>query len=230
MDLVMADSKWLRPWLKSLVWEKDIIQPVRTTLLLPVAIGLLWWTKRFRAALLLPMVPGACWVIYWFVSAPNPRFVGPAFWILGLWTLTLLALAVGNLREGRQPSPHHLNVAPSSGSGSSMRLRAALNSEVSPLFCRLISMVAILLALCCLTKIPPTFDRREDGFCAIPQPPLRVWQTPSRFCVILPISGAQTWDAPLPATYFEPVDIELRGATLSSGFRVRSPQSLAPPR
>jgi hypothetical protein len=233
MNLVLADSKWLRPWLKSLVREKDIIQPVRMTLLLPVAVGLLWRTRKFQAAWLLPMAPGACWVIYWFLSAPDPRFVGPAFWILSLWTLTLLALAVGSLRRGRQPSPGGPQVAPAPGCGVSARAEAkcaASDGEVSPLFCRAIAIAAILLALCCLTKIPPALDRRQDGFCAIPQPPLRIWRTPSKLGVILAVSGDQTWDAPLPAADLEPSDLELRGATLRSGFRVRPTEALAPPR
>jgi hypothetical protein len=234
LDLVLADSKWLWPWLKSLIREKGIIQSVLPMLLLPVAVGLLCWTRKFRFPLLLPMVPGACSVTYWFLSSPQPRFVGAAFWILSLWTLTLLALAVDSLRGGRRPSLGGPQFAPAPGDEASAHTKAecaASDAEVCPPFCRAIAIGAILLALCCLVKIPPALDRRQDGFCAIPQPPLRIWRAPSNFGVFLAVSGDQTWDAPLPAADLEPSDdLELRGPTLRSGFRARLPAPLAPPR
>ena len=84
-DEVLAGWRWLGPWLRRLVGEQRHIVGI----VLPFVLGLgvlivdalrrrgspadRWWS----AAFMLPAVGG---VLFWFLTAPEPRFAGVTFW------------------------------------------------------------------------------------------------------------------------------------------------------
>ncbi len=135
IDLAWKDPKWFLNSLDSLGWNtREVILPLAMSLAAIVVSPLLWLYRRrgerrpgVSAITLLPTVVA---LVFWFVTAPRPRFAGASFWLLGIQAVlvalggsiatrngrgavSLLTLALGGLafHDGgpffqAQPSPH----------------------------------------------------------------------------------------------------------------------------
>lgn len=97
VDEVLGDNRWICPWMNRMVRDKFwVITPV---LMAFAGAAVCWWRRRKLASSLQPKVwlflalPLAS-LIFWFFSAPDPRFAGAAFWLLGNG---LVAIAVSTL-------------------------------------------------------------------------------------------------------------------------------------
>ena len=99
-DEVLADWSWLTPWMYSIYprhfW--DVIFP----LLCLLFIGLpLMAYRGYRKEIeisygFLFLLPGIAGIIFWFFTAPDPRFAGAVFWYLGAG-----AVAIGFARYSK---------------------------------------------------------------------------------------------------------------------------------
>ncbi len=91
---VLSDWRWFEPWCERLLSERANLFEVILPILL-CAIGiLLLWRRKFAdksapIRLLLFLFPIFCAVVFWFVTAPDPRFAGISFWLLGAGVLTI---------------------------------------------------------------------------------------------------------------------------------------------
>jgi hypothetical protein len=92
---VLGNWNWLKPWLIR-IWSSqrfEVIMP----LLLTVIAGLLAFLCRRLAKVRLTtaglpvLIPPICCLVFWFATAPDPRFAGASFWILGAGSLSVVA-------------------------------------------------------------------------------------------------------------------------------------------
>ena len=104
-EQVLANWNWVLPWFKELVayWRLEVDIPLIFT-----ALGLMVWLSRLsgkrgagraNSDILFLAAPLAA-LVFWFFTAPSPRFAGAAFWWLGGGTLTLA------VRDHRGESNH----------------------------------------------------------------------------------------------------------------------------
>ncbi len=189
-----VDEGWLKPWIaRTLLGE--LKQPVFVIGVASVGLAMLrlYTGKAFGLKLWLPLIAPAGWILYWFLTAPDPRFGRAAFWLIGAW---LSAMVAGSLVEIR-------------GWRSKWIMRAVL-----------IFGIAAVMPTSVLRKKIIT-DLAVSGFGVIPRVPLTEYHTASGLMLIVPVSDAVVWDAPLPSTPYPEQTLELRGKTLANGFRYR---------
>jgi hypothetical protein len=99
---VLGNWNWLGPWLKNMFstprFIGEMIYPLSIFLLfigvdIIVACIFLWRRRRVHYLDWIVLLPGIFGLIYWFFSAPAPRFANAVFWILPICAaLILLAL------------------------------------------------------------------------------------------------------------------------------------------
>ncbi|MFT5241379.1 MAG: hypothetical protein ACI9X0_002359 [Kiritimatiellia bacterium] len=100
-ELVGRNGGWIRPWLERVLLQNrfEIVAPVLTALL---AVALVAFGRRRgelrRCALL--CLPGVLGVVFWFLSAPDPRFLGSISWVLAA---SMLVLALQHRRHWALP-------------------------------------------------------------------------------------------------------------------------------
>lgn len=184
---------WLAGSWLALSW-RDLIAPMLIAVLTPL--GMLGFSRQ--AALRvgrrwLVLVPVWLALVFWFVTAPDPRFAGSLFWLaaaapVAFWLpaaprLAQTALLVGFLAGVEMPNASHL-----------MHL----------------IQVPAMVATGQFADIPD-----------VPEEQFWVFTTRSDLQVYVPVDGDQVWDAPLPATPYPNPDLRLRCPhSLACGFAV----------
>lgn len=106
IDLAWKDPKWFLNSLDSLGWHtREVILPLCMTAAALVVSPFLWlWRRRgerrpgVSAITLLPTVVA---LVFWFVTAPRPRFAGAAFWLLGMQAVLVALGGSISTRSGR---------------------------------------------------------------------------------------------------------------------------------
>ncbi|MDE0839741.1 MAG: hypothetical protein OSB41_11910 [Kiritimatiellae bacterium] len=104
-ELVGQSSAWLRPWLERVLAQNkfEIAFPLMTVFLAALIFG--FGRKNgappmeFRRCALL-CLPGLLGVVFWFLSAPDPRFLGSISWVLAA---SMLVLALQHRRQWALP-------------------------------------------------------------------------------------------------------------------------------
>ena len=137
----------------------------------------------------LPLIPALLSAIFWFYSAPDPRFAGSVFWLLTLWLLTLVML--------RLPASRWL-------------------ARITLL--PVLIMAAVIVAnglhddfhsdghgFPALPQVPITQFQTNSGLL------VNVAANPD--------DTLELWDAPLPASPYKIPELMLRGTDLRDGFR-----------
>jgi len=187
---------WLGPWMGRVFREPET---VLVLLFGALAVGAFLAARvpsfRSRACagparwLLVPIFPGVAGLVFWFVTAPDPRFLGAPPLAAAAW-----CCAVGW-----------------------WRWRAVIDGRWPALGAGLVT---------CLLMAPKHDDAPGSKFDAFgwgkpPKVRLISKTTDSGVAIQLPESGQLVWDGKLPSTpYFEP-RLELRGAKLRHGFKLR---------
>jgi hypothetical protein len=195
-DRVSLRPDWLRHWTANYLGRPMLKWPLITLGLSCATLIGMSLRFSFNPKWLIPLLPAFLSVLYWFLTAPNVRFVGSPLWLLALW-----------------PTALALNLA-------AERVRLPWRSVL------LVGFIAVAVAISIkpLFRRSPHFRGKLDGFAAIPTTPLEVYKTASGLQVWVPADRERkTWDAPLPAAPFAPgPKLELRGPSLAQGFRIGS--------
>lgn len=190
-----AGWAWLHPWFAEV--RHDRVEFLIPTLIIVFGILFLIFARKESEKslrnlwpLLLPCFAS---IVFWFLSAPALRFAQGEIWVL-TGTIGSVVLTV-----------------------LSKKTRAARNMVLT----------LVILALAGLAVGPTTLWSQfydplfgAHSYALFPQAPTITMDTQSGLKIIVPASGQQCWDAPLPCTpYFSP-NIQLRQApSLKSGFR-----------
>jgi hypothetical protein len=198
---VFADSSWFWPWSDRVMGRPDSILGLcllgfAALLLVILCIRSLRETmKRVCRSSHFLALAATCTasVAFWFLSAPDPRFLGAN---LSLLALSVLGLALEAVATEKGFSIAVIGTALTLGFGICLAFNANGPGLVS-------------------------LERPGIGS-RIPTAQLSQKVTDSGLRVWVPVTSDQTWDAPLPATPYFRQNLSLRGKDLASGFYLRT--------
>jgi len=217
---VLSDWGWLAPWAYRLSIF-DAVIPLLLTLT-GCFITLLYRVKKNRESRAsgvqwLFLLPSVVSLVFWFVTAPDPRYAGAPFWVLGAGAITL-ATQESELSFNRKRSrvATFLCVA----TVASLVVSSFIGGKASA-FRVMIKETNPLKALRQLSV------NRDSGFHGAPQVELNTFVTRSGLTMYSPKNGKQCWDAPLPCARRPIPDLRLRReGDMSHGFICSEPEAV----
>jgi len=194
---VLGSWTWLHPWLHT-ISKAYVVYPLMLTLLFCIIAMVVDRLKKAHRlhylewAILLPSIVAT---IYWFFTAPDPRYANKIFFLASIGAILLFLLSVQDIIRARMfitticivfmiGNAHLVNYA--------FRHRGVVKSI------------------------------SNSGWHAIKEVPLDRKVTSSGLTVYTPRFGDQCWDSPLPSTPYFNDQLRLRNsASMSSGFTIR---------
>jgi hypothetical protein len=204
---VLGRWDWLGGWCLSIIRQPrriaDIVYPF--TVFIGFCVIALAATKRARLrflewSILLPPLLG---VIYWFLTAPEPRFVHAVFWLLSIASALILLTVLRRVVRQRLYWPAFLVV-----------FVVANLSSISSIF-----YVSIYLKNEGIRAIS------LSGWRSVTEVPLDKHTTASGLVVYTPQQGEQCWDSPLPSTPDFNPGLRLRiPGNIAAGFTIAKQQ------
>jgi hypothetical protein len=201
---VLGNWEWLPPWAEANLKQHELLGPLSITLSAGAMVLVRWLMRRPSGTkmrvLWAMLVPNAVFLIFWFLTAPNPRFFGGAAWVLAMATLALaLAQYEGDI------------------------------SRTTTLSKGFTGAYLLLILLPILVDRGFTSAGRQDGFHAVPKIEVNTFEMKSGLILHVPKEGDQCWDTPLPCTPYPTANLGLRQAgDLGSGFVLSEEPNLSP--
>ena len=201
---VLGSWEWLRPWTSLVIKENqvELVYPlvlaviffILTVILVSISIKKLQ-LRWMEFVILVPVVLG---LVYWFFTAPDPRFAYALFWCL---SISLVITFLNTIRP-------FLN----------MRFYIGV-------LCIVFLVTNLRLMGAVLANLYIIKDISTSGWSSIKDRPLFRKETSSGLTVFIPRRTDQCWDAPLPCTPYFNDNLRLRiPGNLGSGFIVTFPQ------
>lgn len=197
---VLGNWNWLAPWFQRVATRLTaIVYPLGVFLALSMinVVASVFWKSRSKKRLfvheivLLPLFAG---LVFWFVTAPDPRFANALFLLLPVSAILLLAAHV----------------------------QKRVNSTVFTVIICVFFIVGNLNLLGWAYWHKWTLKHISlDGYQVVKRVPLNEEITRTGLRVYTPVSGDQCWDAPIPCTPNFNENLRLREPyDMSSGFTV----------
>jgi hypothetical protein len=192
-----VNKDWFKQWVtRTLLGEVNRPLMVVAVSILALAALRLRRPTPFGSDFWLPLIPLAGWLVFWFVTAPDPRFARAAFWLLAGW---LGASATSHLADIRGWKGKRI---------------------MQSLF--ILGVVAIVPGS--VRKGVIVTDLTTSGFGVMPQLPVKEYHTASGLKLFIPAVEELLWNAPLPSTPYPDPSLKLRGKTLAEGFQCSGDQ------
>ena len=224
---VLSDWGWLVPWAYRLPIF-DVVVPLLLTLA-GCFFTLLYRVMKNRESRAsgvqwLFLLPSVASLLFWFVTAPDPRYAGAPFWVLGAGAIALAAQELGmsfNRKMGRFAAFLCLAIVASliaSGviDGKAEALRGIIKENKPLKVFRHLSIKRDLII---------SEPGGDSGFYASPHVDLNTFVTRSGLLMYVPKNGKQCWDAPLPCAKRPMPDLRLRQeGDMSRGFMCSDPE------
>jgi hypothetical protein len=206
--------RWLGPWLRRLSTSYvDVVLPLLLTVGGCLAGFYHITTKSQPKVSRVPwlfLLPTIVSLIFWFLTAPNLKFVGGLFWVLAAGTITLAAPELDN--SARRQLFRFAGAA----SFSIFAMAAGLSAL------SVVGGKSAALMLMQKNKNPlKAFHTLyiESGFEPAPQGDWTTFVTHSGLTIYVPQNGTQCWDAPLPCARRALPNLRLRQeGDMSRGF------------
>jgi hypothetical protein len=237
---VLFDWGWLVPWAYRLP-TFDAVIPLLLTLA-GCFCTLFYHVMKYReskasAVLWLFLLPSVASLLFWFMTAPDPRYAGAPFWVLGAGTVALAAQNLG-MSFNRKMTRFVIFLGLISGlivheaiSGKAGALRIIL-LENNPLkaFRQLsINRDATIIKMANPVEVFRAFvinkPGKDSGFYPPPHVELNTFVTRSGLIIYVPKNGKECWDAPLPCARRPMPDLRLRQeGDMSRGFMCSDPE------
>lgn len=209
MDTVLSTWDWIPGWWDRVQGSFDVylfVLPLEigavTVLLSLISLAIRALFRKFTHwdwLYCLPLIPAFVAGLFWFLSAPDPRFAGSAFWIWGVWGATWLLFSL------RRMPPRWISVL------------------------LLIAPTLIALLIVATEYDHGTYLDEFPRVPTAPVKPYITASGLSVNISDDPNNSLQLWDAPLPASPYSLPSLQLRGTTLREGFRLSPDAVLAPP-
>jgi len=195
---VLGNWKWFAPWLVRLLSHfTTVVFPLTVSVLfciITVAIcSLKKWNRPqyLEWAILLPSIIG---LIYWFFSAPNPKFVYALFYIVSICSILLFLSSIQDMSNRR---------------------------IFFTIICLVFVAANIHFAVYVVENRWAIKSISVSGWHPVKNVPLDRKVTSSGLIVYTPKTGDQCWDSPLPSTPYFNARLRLRNPeSMSSGFTV----------
>src|SRR4029453_4839806 len=224
---VLSDWGWLVPWAYRLPIF-DVVVPLLLTLA-GCFFTLLYRVMKNRESRAsgvqwLFLLPSVASLLFWFVTAPDPRYASAAFWVLGAGAIALAAQELGmsfNQKMGRFAAFFCLAIVASLIAsvvidGQAEALRGIIK-ENNPL--------QVFRHLSIKRDLILSEPGGDSGFYASPHVDLNTFVTHSGLLMYVPKNGKQCWDAPLPCARRPIPDLRLRQeGDMRSGFMCSDPE------
>lgn len=203
LDIGSGNWNWILPWIKEMFKTKHEYFTIHITIplfLIFINSILIFFSKylkkysvhNMKKNIWLILVPSACSILFWFFTAPGPRYVGACFWILGVGT-TIIVIDKFNVLKSRY-------------------FRTFLIS-----FSIILCIGFFFLKNFDKIDIP----EENNGFWKTPSVELKIFETNSGLNVFVPEKGDQCWDAPLPCSPMPNADLRLRReGEMRYGFKI----------
>lgn len=191
------EAGWLKAWIRDNAKSSKVNRPILMFVLSMAVLGSLHFLYRQRSVisrwLLAPLLPPVLWLVFWFFTAPDPRFALAAFNLLSAWAATLMLLQIFAIRQW--PEKYLL--------WSTIVLAFVIGAPRILKNGRFVSSFGV------------------SHFGDLPTPPLVEVAIQPGLVIHVPSTSDQAWNAPLPSAPIGNGSLELRGKTLQEGFRDR---------
>jgi hypothetical protein len=220
---VLVNRDWIRPWVATTIADPIVL---KTFILLGGGLVLIALSRPWRyrkdsflawCGLISPIILS---LLFWFFTAPNPRFAHATLWILAADVAYLPFVCLY-----RMPQPRNAGIAANAGiAGNADTAGNSGAVRHTRLYCAFfLLLVAGLTVFELAAGLARLHQERErfPNFVGGP-PPLVSRVTFSGLTVWVPTESNLTgpWQIPAtPADRFDP-RLELRGKTLREGFRI----------
>jgi len=200
-EQVLGSWTWFKPWFQRVIGRTtDVVFPLAvflvcgTLALVPCRLGRARLSRHLllSAIITIPIVAG---LVFWFLTAPSPRFANASFMLLAVSAIVLLLSRVsGNLRKRR----------------------------IVAVICFLFIVGNLHLLHWGYSHRSTIKHISLIGPYRVKRVPLKEKVTRSGLRIYVPVSGNQCWDAPLPCTPYFNEDLRLRDShDMGRGFSVR---------
>jgi hypothetical protein len=200
---VLGSWDWLGPWFHSISRKgTDIVYPAVCglfALLLILSIAVFARIKKMQLPVVpesLIIIPILAGLIFWFFTAPDPRFALSLFWLFAFGSMLVLLVQIRSLFSRRK---------------FMVILGVAFLST------------NICFITYCVGHIPRLKDISVSGYQPIQSVSLIQVKTVSGMVILKPEKGDQCWDSPLPCTPDPNESLRLRKGNIESGFTVTPP-------
>ncbi len=202
-SVVLGNTNWFQPWLLKVSNDfLRIVYPVSLSILSLLAIAVISITKKLKNLFIFEwiiLLPPLFSLVYWFFTAPEPRFANLLFFLFDTAAIILFFVAIQPLLSPRK----------------------FFFALVAVLLLTNYPYLRISIGLPDLFRTVST-----QGYEAVQQAALTTYQTTSNLTIYTPESGDQCWDSPLPCTPHFKKTLTLRESDrLASGFS-QSPRPL----
>jgi len=208
---------WLYPWLIRMVKRSDVIVPMSLMLMGFIILVIRFCLGRISKAnefqVFLFMLPSITVIPFWFFSAPEIRFAGSSFWIIGAG-ISLISLV--GMKE------------------------PCVTSLLRAIFCLLLILMCLSLVEGKGAFAKEIVHKRDffdafkllqfagsklinyNDFFYTPRTDVKQYVTNSGLVLNVPVEGVQCWDADLPCTPYPDSKLQLRkNNSLRYGFMVQ---------
>ena len=192
------------------------------------------------------LLPSIASLVFWFMTAPDLRFAGASFWVLGAGAVTLAAQELGmsfNRKMTRFATFLCLAIVASlmlsviSGKADALRVIIRENNPLRAFLHLSINrdlMDALIIKVTSPVKVFRTLiiieSGGDSGFYAAPHVDLDTFVTRSGLVIYVPKNGKQCWDAPLPCARRPVPNLRLRQeGDMSRGFMCSDPDEIRNP-
>ena len=221
-EKVLADRRWLGPWLRDTTKRLWVAFPLALALVSLCVAGVGVLTKPRRAtpsALWLLLIPPTAWLAFWFVMAPAVAFAGSAFWMLAAATMALAWPGVARWRVGLRRGGWAFAALTVAwllvGGKAACARRLAAGEGSGPALNHLFVNSQVFMGHRPYTRLVPA-----------PSPEVERVVTDAGLTVYVPVEGDLCWDAPLPCAPRAPRALRLRSpGDLGSGFILGPPDA-----
>lgn len=198
---VLGNWNWLKPWLWIIFHQSttklEIVYPLVLSVLLFLITGFILLFNIRKSIQILEwaiLIPVILTLIYWFFTAPDPRFANASFFLLALSMLLLFLIT--------------------------MKKRVKKRVYIA-LLCLAFVIGNLQYVNYAITNRWTLKYISLSGYQAIPETHLVQMETTSGLLVYSPENGDQCWDAPLPCTPYFDLALMLRTpGNLGSGFEL----------
>lgn len=190
---VLASWDWLKVWWPNIFSSEVVLAPVTLFLAASVVLLLLNSIPRLRHAqdytIYLLLLPTVLSLIFWFLTAPDPRFAASSFWVLAFLSVCMIVSI----------------------------LRQYISPKWIVTFALLFYLAGALLPFAFRGKVAQQLPK--NGFEPLPRAVMEEFICDSGLSVWVPMQDDLAWDSDLPSTPYPDKTLHLRGDGLRSGFR-----------
>jgi hypothetical protein len=196
---VLGSWDWLGAWRVRIFSQPEFRLCAEISGLALLTLGISVYRRRDLSVRLtwhsLPFLPVITGIVAWFFTAPDPRFGNWLFWLFASWTTSCACW---------------------------------LNPKIGKVVLIRPIAFAMMITVCIVIIAQPSLWLGPGGhaFAWLPNRPTKIFATQSGLQILLPAGDdARLWDAPLPSAVQGKPALELRGKTLSEGFRQSETQA-----